>query len=228
MKKFKFFSKNRSGRNNKGNITVFSKGVKKSSLSIVCAGPNRWSKYLSTVVGIIRNKKKLFSIQRNNTGSIYINNYIHGVLVGQRTFFSNLPQKYWINELPGSFVLLKFLKRYSLISNVFIKNKNKYATANGTYCQLLETFTDFNIVKLLLPSKRTVCVSGFCFVILGRNSQVLYKYLVLGKAGTLVTLGKKSKVRGVARNPVDHPHGGRTKTNKPEVSIWGWVAKKNK
>jgi ribosomal protein L2 len=28
-------------------------------------------------------------------------------------------------------------------------------------------------------------------------------------------------------NPVDHPHGGRTKTNSPEVSIWGWVAKKS-
>ena len=40
--------------------------------------------------------------------------------------------------------------------------------------------------------------------------------------------GFKPKVRGVARNPVDHPHGGRTKTNQPEVSIWGWVAKRNK
>jgi ribosomal protein L2 len=29
-------------------------------------------------------------------------------------------------------------------------------------------------------------------------------------------------------NPVDHPHGGRTKTNKPEVSPWGWTAKHNK
>jgi ribosomal protein L2 len=29
-------------------------------------------------------------------------------------------------------------------------------------------------------------------------------------------------------NPVDHPHGGRTKTNKPEVSPWGWVTKNNK
>jgi len=37
--------------------------------------------------------------------------------------------------------------------------------------------------------------------------------------------GRKSMVRGVAMNPVDHPHGGRTKTNSPEVSIWGWVAK---
>jgi len=31
--------------------------------------------------------------------------------------------------------------------------------------------------------------------------------------------GIKPKVRGVARNPVDHPHGGRTKTNQPEVSV---------
>jgi large subunit ribosomal protein L2 len=35
-------------------------------------------------------------------------------------------------------------------------------------------------------------------------------------------------VRGVAQNPVDHPNGGRTKTNKPERSPWGWVAKKGK
>jgi large subunit ribosomal protein L2 len=35
-------------------------------------------------------------------------------------------------------------------------------------------------------------------------------------------------VRGVAMNPVDHPHGGRTKSSSPEISPWGWVAKKNK
>ena len=38
-------------------------------------------------------------------------------------------------------------------------------------------------------------------------------------------IGKRMITRGVAMNPVDHPHGGRTKTSKPEVSIWGWVAK---
>jgi ribosomal protein L2 len=31
----------------------------------------------------------------------------------------------------------------------------------------------------------------------------------------------------VAMNPVDHPHGGRTKVSQPEVSPWGWVAKNN-
>ena len=49
-----------------------------------------------------------------------------------------------------------------------------------------------------------------------------------GKAGNLKIVGRKPKVRGVAKNPVDSPHGGRTKTNKPEVSPWGWVAKHSK
>jgi ribosomal protein L2 len=35
-------------------------------------------------------------------------------------------------------------------------------------------------------------------------------------------------VRGVAMNPVDHPNGGRTKSCSPELSPWGWIAKKNK
>ena len=58
-------------------------------------------------------------------------------------------------------------------------------------------------------------------MVLGRNSQIDHKYRILGKAGVCIKSGKKSKSRGVARNPVDHPHGGRTKTNQPEVSIWG-------
>ena len=52
--------------------------------------------------------------------------------------------------------------------------------------------------------------------------------MVYGKAGYLKFKSKKPKNRGVARNPVDHPHGGNTKTNSPETSPWGWVAKRNK
>jgi len=111
---------------------------------------------------------------------------------------------------------------------VFINNIKKYASANGSFCQILDSFLDFNLVKISLPSKQTKLLSGWNFVILGKNSQNDFKYNRLGKAGVNYILGKKPKVRGVARNPVDHPHGGRTKTNQPEVSIWGWVAKRNK
>lgn len=38
-------------------------------------------------------------------------------------------------------------------------------------------------------------------------------------------MGRAPKTRGVARNPVDHPHGGRTKTVRNPLSPWGWVTK---
>jgi large subunit ribosomal protein L2 len=92
----------------------------------------------------------------------------------------------------------------------------------------LENLQDFNIIKVSLPSKTTKFVSGWGFAFLGKNSNIDVRFNCPGKAGTRTVTGKKPKVRGVARNPVDHPHGGRTKTNQPEVSIWGWVAKRNK
>lgn len=58
-----------------------------------------------------------------------------------------------------------------------------------------------------------------CFATIGRNANIYKKYNVIGKAGYNRLLGYSSIVRGVAMNPVDHPHGGRTKTNKPEVSL---------
>lgn len=115
--------------------------------------------------------------------------------------------------------MLRFLSNFTIFSNVFISNVRKYALSNGTFCQLIEFYYDFNIGKITLPSRQTKIVSGWDFVILGKNSQLDYRYSISGKAGCNYYNGKKSKVRGVARNPVDHPHGGRTKTNKPEVSI---------
>lgn len=46
--------------------------------------------------------------------------------------------------------------------------------------------------------------------------------------GFLHKAKKKITVRGVAKNPVDHPNGGRTKAKQPELSPWGWIAKRNK
>jgi ribosomal protein L2 len=51
---------------------------------------------------------------------------------------------------------------------------------------------------------------------------------VNGKWGFSEKKKKHICVRGVAMNAVDHPNGGRTKSNKPELSPWGWVAKHNK
>jgi large subunit ribosomal protein L2 len=47
---------------------------------------------------------------------------------------------------------------------------------------------------------------------------LLKKYSRMSKAGDNLYRGFKPRVRGVAMNPVDHPNGGRTKTNQPEKS----------
>lgn len=76
-----------------------------------------------------------------------------------------------------------------------------------------------------MPSNEKKILKGDILCLVGRNSNINKKYEVFGKASTSYFFGKKIVVRGVAKNPVDHPHGGRTKTNKPEVSPWGWVTK---
>lgn len=107
-------------------------------------------------------------------------------------------------------------------------NKCLYAKAAGTFCQLKDMNVDLNVCKVILPSGDIKISNINLFVKLGRCANIFNKKIVYGKAGFLKFLGKKPKNRGVARNPVDHPHGGRTKTNSPEVSPWGWVAKRNK
>jgi large subunit ribosomal protein L2 len=61
-------------------------------------------------------------------------------------------------------------------------------------------------------------LSSYIFSSLGKCYNEEQNLTNPGKAGSLIIRGLKSRVRGVAKNPVDHPHGGRTKTNKPEVS----------
>lgn len=80
---------------------------------------------------------------------------------------------------------------------------------------------------LRLPSGKEQKVALVARAVLGRNSNIHHKRELTGKAGTNRLRGIRPTVRGVAMNPVDHPHGGRTKTVQPEVSPWGWVAKHN-
>lgn len=151
----------------------------------------------------------------------------HGLLLGY--YINTQPYLYRLYNqiLIGKVMPLKLIKRFSLIFNVSIyyKNSGVYARSSGTHCNLLKSYKDFNLVRVKLPSGKRYVIDGDCFATLGRNTNLKKKYQVIGSAGYSRLLGKKSSVRGVAMNPVDHPHGGRTKSNSPEVSPWGWVTK---
>lgn len=63
---------------------------------------------------------------------------------------------------------------------------------------------------------------------IGVISNVEHQTIVIGKAGHSRALGKRSVVRGVAMNPVDHPHGGgqgKTSGGPKPLSPWGKLTK---
>ena len=71
-------------------------------------------------------------------------------------------------------------------------------------------------------------ISEFCIATIGNNSNSYHKYNIIGSAGKNRGLGFKPKVRGVAKNPCDHPHGGGNgKHSSPPVprTAFGKIAK---
>jgi len=63
-------------------------------------------------------------------------------------------------------------------------------------------------VTLRLPSGEVRLVEKFCWATIGQVGNIDSSNLTLGKAGCKRWRGKTPKVRGVAMNPCDHPHGG--------------------
>jgi large subunit ribosomal protein L2 len=122
--------------------------------------------------------------------------------------------------LLGCRIFLGLLKKSFIVFDVTLNLNSlpKFAKASGTYCQILNRNFDLGLILLKLPSSEKKYFSKNCIVTLGRNSNIFSKFKVQGGAGFNYARGIKPIVRGVAMNPVDHPHGGRTKTNKPEVS----------
>lgn len=104
---------------------------------------------------------------------------------------------------------------------ISIKSKKvaQYARSAGTFCQLISKAR--TVCKLRIPSGLIIPLSPTCLATLGTVSNSFQRLIVVGKAGRNILHGFKSKVRGVAMNPVDHPHGGRTNGGCCWVTPWG-------
>ena len=82
------------------------------------------------------------------------------------------------------------------------------ARAAGTFVKLVSKRTGYAILSL--PSGNTIQVSLDCKAVIGKVSNVNHFNTVIGHAGHNRKRGRKSKVRGIAMNPIDHANGGRT------------------
>jgi len=105
----------------------------------------------------------------------------------------------------------------------------KMCRAAGSWAQLLAK--EGNWATLRLPSGEMRLVHLNCRATIGRVGNEEHSNVKLGKAGRSRWLGNRPKVRGVAMNPVDHPHGGgegRTSGGRHPVTPWGVPTKGKK
>lgn len=93
-------------------------------------------------------------------------------------------------------------------------NYAKYSLALNSFSYIYNYNKKHNFYIILLPSLYKKVFDKHTTAILVINHILIKKKYLIGKAGLNKLKGFRSIVRGVAKNPVDHPHGGRTKTIK--------------
>ncbi len=125
---------------------------------------------------------------------------------------------------PGNAMPMENMPVGTIIHNVEMKpgRGGQMARAAGTYVQLIGK--DSGYAQLRLTSGELRMVPAKCMATIGAVSNADNKNQNMSKAGRSRWLGKRPKVRGVAMNPVDHPHGGgegRTSGGRHPVTPWG-------
>jgi large subunit ribosomal protein L2 len=112
----------------------------------------------------------------------------------------------------------------TIVHNVEMKagKGGQIARSAGTYAQLVGRDQAYALLKL--KSGETRMVRSDCMATVGAVSNPDHMNISIGKAGRNRWLGRRPVVRGVAMNPIDHPHGGgegKTSGGRHPVTPWG-------
>lgn len=217
---------NSSGRNNSGKITMRHKGsghkkryrkvefYRQSDLTGIIVGieydPNR-NANIASVYNLSQNSYMyILSPENLKTGDIVKS----GIKV-EATLGNSLP----ISEIPVE----------SFIHNVSVKQKTlgQISRAAGTFCIVKEKSLDYATIELSSGEQKVI--SSKCYATVGVVSNELFNVTKKGKAGRSRWLNIRPTVRGVAMNPVDHPHGGgEGKKSGKGKTAWGKPSKMGK
>jgi len=109
---------------------------------------------------------------------------------------------------PGNAMPLKNIPEGTFIHNIelYPGKGGQIARGAGTGAKIMAK--DGKNCHVLLPSSEVRLIHEKCFATIGQVGNEEYQNITWGKAGRIRYLGKRPKVRGVAMNPIDHPHGG--------------------
>ncbi len=124
----------------------------------------------------------------------------------------------------GNAVPLAEIPLGTTVHNVELKRGRggQLARSAGAEVQVVAKEGAFATLKLMSGEVRMV--RSECFATIGQVGNLEHELQSIGKAGKSRWLGRRSKVRGVAKNPVDHPLGGgegKSSGGRPPVSPWG-------
>ena len=146
-----------------------------------------------------------------------------GLVVGSKILASNSA-----DIKVGNSLELNSIPVGVLVHNVELQPSKggQLARSAGVYIQFLGKEGSFAILKMPSGEMRKVLLT--CRATIGVVSNIEHSNVKIGKAGRNRWKGKRPNVRGVAMNPVDHPHGGgegRSSGGRHPVSPWGTPAK---
>jgi len=208
------------GRNNTGRITARRRG----------GGHKRRYR----IVDFKRTKAGVGTVERleydpNRTAFIALVRYEDGdlayILAPQRMAVGDTVESgRSVDIKPGNALPMRHIPVGTIIHNIEMKpgKGGQIARSAGTYAQLIGK--DQGYAQLRLSSGELRMVRAECMATIGAVSNPDQQNIKLGKAGRKRWLGKRPSVRGVAMNPVDHPHGGgegRTSGGRHPVTPWG-------
>lgn len=129
---------------------------------------------------------------------------------------------------PGSALPLDSINLFNQVHNIELFAASGFKLARAAGASAILTNRSARRCYLKLSSGWSISVARGAFAVLGIGSNVAHKYSIILRAGKKRALGFRPVVRGVAKNPCDHPHGGGEGKSSPPraaVSPWGHLTK---
>nr|YP_009495494.1 ribosomal protein L2 [Toxarium undulatum]AWQ64141.1 ribosomal protein L2 [Toxarium undulatum] len=213
--------KQKAGRNNSGKITIYHRGggVKRIYRKIDFIRTHESTGIVLTLEYDPYRKAHIAAVFDNT------NNRFYYMIQPQYLKVGDIVQSGWNASVGiGNSLPIFRVPISCLIHNVSTRYNFRATLSRsaGNFCQLLKT--TFKYAHIKLPSKAQRHVPADSFATIGAVSNEMHMLMIVGKAGRNRWLHKRPTVRGVAMNPVDHPHGGgegKKSKNRTAVTPWG-------
>src|SRR5487761_369082 len=210
-----------SGRNNRGRLTIWRRGGgHKRQYRIIDFKREKFG--IAARVATIEydpNRSAFISLLHYVDGEKRYILYPSGLKVGDKVISGPEADIITGNALP-----LKHIPIGTMVHNIELRQGKggQMVRSAGGAAQLLSKEGEYAQVRL--PSGEVRKVHIDCMATVGQLGNLDHENITVGKAGRTRWLGRRPTVRGVAKNPVDHPHGGgegKTSGGRHPVTPWG-------